>query len=82
MAGFTGSPQTLGDIAAATSSKLISSKQLRFCGAISPGLDEAKEEDFEDLESVKSGGDPGEKERVVADLVSIDGRVKERKWEG
>jgi hypothetical protein len=73
------SPHTLEDIAAETSSRLISSKQLRSAGATSPGLEEANEDDLDDFESVKSGGEPGDEERRVVDDVRIIERVKGRR---
>jgi hypothetical protein len=47
------------------SSRLMSSKFLRSGVESSGRLEEGKEEDLEDLESVRSGGEPGELERDI-----------------
>jgi hypothetical protein len=73
------SPHTLGDIAADTSSRLISSKQLRSAGATSPGLEDGNDDDLEDLESVRSGGEPGDEERADVDAVQSIESVKGRR---
>jgi hypothetical protein len=56
----------------------MSSKCERLHDAASARLDEWKEEDLEDLESVSSGGEPGDS-RGVLDGQSVDiGRIRGR----
>jgi hypothetical protein len=53
----------------ATSSRLMSSKLLRSQVTASAMLDEWYDEDLDDLESVRSGGEPGEGERTAMETI-------------
>src|ERR1700744_6118900 len=52
-----------------TSARLMSSKLLRSQATASAMLDEWNDDDLDDLESVRSGGEPGEGERTAMETI-------------
>jgi hypothetical protein len=52
-----------------TSARLMSSKLLRSQATASAMLDERYDDDLDDLESVRSGGEPGEGERTAMETI-------------